>query len=131
MRVSDFVPRGIDRARCDYPINKFRGPEPTAKRRNNGPTTTDTPRWRGLSPIGTPRASVIVRPGGATTLLRLANDALSAAVSAQQEYRRALDKPEHTDAGTAWLDRISLAGQTIMPASTTLRILGAAESAME
>jgi len=65
------------------------------------------------------------------TLLRLATDAMTATVTAHQQFRRALDAPEHTDAGAEWLDRVTVAGQVIMSASTTLRIIGAPEASSQ
>ena len=65
------------------------------------------------------------------TLLKAATDAMSAAITAHQQYRRALDLPEHTSAGADWLDRVTDAGQIITSASTTLQIMGATESASE
>lgn len=65
------------------------------------------------------------------TLLRLATETMSAAITAHQQYRRALDLPEHAEAGAGWLDRITDAGKVITSASTTLQIIGATEAASE
>lgn len=64
------------------------------------------------------------------TLLRLATEAMSATVTATEQYRRVRDSPEKADVSRL-LDRITAAGEVILSASTTLSILGATESASE